>query len=179
AVCRCPVAGRGAAATRAAAAVAAAVDFIGFGDVQLEPREEDANDGEDERHEARPSVSQSSVIDEVVAGGFRCAACEFFLCDACSQPYQLPSSRASASSSGGDGGAADDGGDSAGEVKARQIAEASLRLGAQCKLQGANGKWLAAVVAETLPAEHKVRVHVPMEEVPDQVLDVTSPKLKP
>ncbi|CAE8622154.1 unnamed protein product, partial [Polarella glacialis] len=102
AVCRCPVAGRGAAATRAAAAVAAAVDFIGFGDVQLEPREEDANDGEDERHDvARPSVSQSSVIDEVVAGGFRCAACEFFLCDACSQPYQLPSSRASASSSGG------------------------------------------------------------------------------
>ncbi|CAE7321940.1 unnamed protein product [Symbiodinium natans] len=50
---------------------------------------------------------------------------------------------------------------------------------AQCKLQhGPGSKWLNAVVVETLP-NSKVRVHVPMEEVPDQELEVTSPKLKP
>eukprot|EP00434_Breviolum_minutum_P014412 symbB.v1.2.012708.t2/scaffold882.1/size155402/3 len=46
-----------------------------------------------------------------------------------------------------------------------------------CKLQHGN-KWLNAVVLETLP-DSKVRIHVPMDEVPDQELEVTSSKLKP
>ncbi|CAK8991339.1 Potential protein lysine methyltransferase SET5 (SET domain-containing protein 5) [Durusdinium trenchii] len=46
-----------------------------------------------------------------------------------------------------------------------------------CKLQHGT-KWLNAVVLETL-GDSKVRVHVPMEEVPDQELEVTSSKLKP
>ncbi|CAJ1349178.1 unnamed protein product [Effrenium voratum] len=48
---------------------------------------------------------------------------------------------------------------------------------AQCKLQH-GAKWLNAVVVETLP-DAKVRVHVPMDEAPEQELEVTSPKLKP
>jgi len=92
-------------------------------------------------------------------GGFGCAACEFYLCGICAQAYQVsPQKRRD-------------------ESQAAAVAEASLRLGAMCKLQHGN-KWLNAVVLETLP-DSKVRIHVPMDEVPDQELEVTSSKLKP
>lgn len=96
--------------------------------------------------------------------GFGCEAAEFFMCELCCRPYQLEPLRQHQDL------------DASGQALA--VAEASLRLGAQCKLQHGPGKWLNAVVVETLP-NSKVRVHVPMEEVPDQELEVTSPKLKP